>query len=84
MWWNSTTYSQSRPPKIHSYINPKVSITKNNINIQNPNKSIWLDVTLQGNRNDISKSKTRNNIPTKKNLTEKGALDDSKGSNPHS
>lgn len=52
--------------------------------IQNPNNSIWFDTTHHGKRYEISKSKIKNKIPTRKNLTEKGIREDSNGSNPHS
>jgi len=61
-----------------------VKIIKNKYITQMPNNEIWFNTTHQGKRKEISKSKIRKSIPTKKNLTEKGTLDDPKGSNPHS
>ena len=49
-----------------------------------PSKETWLEHTLHGNKNDISKSKTKNKIAIKKNLIEKGSPGLWTGSNPHS
>ena len=45
---------------------------------------IKFELTDQGNKYVISKSKTKNNIAIKKNLTEKGSPGEWNGLNPHS
>ena len=54
------------------------------ITIHWPFKVIKLDEQDQGNKYDISRSNTRNNMAIKKNLIEKGLPGEWKGSKPHS
>ena len=77
-------YSHSNPPFTHSYTNPTVNTNKNINIVQYPIIFISHNTTLQGNKNDISKSNIINNIPTKKNLTSNFCLESPNGSNPHS
>jgi len=77
-------YSQSKPPFIHSYHRPIIN------KMMNMKMVIWawifnllVDID-HGNSNTISKSNIKNNIPTRKNLIEKGLLGLWNGVNPHS
>ena len=48
------------------------------------NKKIRVEEKREGARNEISTSKTRNRIASKKNFIQKGTWDEPKGSKPHS
>jgi hypothetical protein len=62
---SSLSYSQSKMPFFHSYINPIVKINKKTIIDQNPNKPILLRKIAQGNKKVTSKSNIINRIKTK-------------------
>jgi hypothetical protein len=62
---SSSSYSQSKVPFFHSYINPIVKINKKTIIDQNPNKPILLRETAQGNKKLTSKSNIINRIETR-------------------
>jgi hypothetical protein len=62
---SSSSYSQSKAPFFHSYINPIVKINKKTIIDQNPNKPILLREIAQGNKKVTSKSNIINRIETR-------------------
>ena len=57
---------------MNSYIKPIINIIIKEINTNWPYRDIDKLKELQGKSNDISISKTKNNIPITKNLIEKG------------
>jgi len=57
---------------MNSYIKPIINIIIKEINTNWPYRDMDKLKELQGKSNDISISKTKNNIPITKNLIEKG------------
>lgn len=85
IFFRLNTYSaHSRPPCIHSYINPTVRRAK----IVVDHKNIFVGVIWAahgvGKSRAISRSNRRKRMATRKNRIEKGRRAEPSGSNPHS